>query len=659
LLIDFSIEIFQTFHHHILIKNSYLKNRVKRFVQQGASYCDTLTLFIPLLLLTLSLIWISILNSVAANAQQTQGSPIGIKITSPSAGQNIPISTQNGSTVSNLTVSGTSTDNNNTDCQVSVIVNGIKPYQPAIALGSDGKDDYSKWNFSLTPQYHAIIKEGPSNKITAKLACSPNLVKWYSLNVTGITSSSSLSSRNVVSPHLVRTPNNLTAITTNRVNDKPASNTSMINITSPAPHQEIPIGSKITIYGTSKANFQMDCKVYTKKNNLPFQNATATGSKGANDYSTWKSTYADDEGLITSGDTNNLTAMLSCYKNQNTTSDHMSTIKSGKQLTAYANVNIIGINKAPVAVAKIEDKKVNEGEKVILNGAGSKDPNGDSLTYLWKQTGGFPDDLDIAGSNKAKAKITIPEDLIKDTKFTFELTVIDPYGERSTDSVFVVAIGNTKPVADAGNDKKAVRGDEVTLDGTHSHDRDPRGKIISYVWKGTGGNNKPIYLQNPDQPVTTFTVPLVQKDTTFEFALTVTDDEGAKDQDKVNVEVKGNTKPVADAGNDKKAVRGDEVTLDGTHSHDLDKTGRIVSYKWDQIGGGVNVELQNPDQPVTTFTVPLVQKDTTFEFALTVTDDEGAKDQDKVKVQVNAPLSLSPIKNLEQALSGIEVPPLP
>ena len=305
----------------------------------------------------------------------------------------------------------------------------------------------------------------------------------------------------------------------------------------------------------------MDCKVYTKKNNLPFQNATATGSKGANDYSTWKSTYADDEGSITSGDTNNLTAMLSCYKNQNTTSDHMSTIKSGKQLTAYANVNIIGINKAPVAVAKIEDKKVNEGEKVILNGAGSKDPNGDSLTYLWKQTGGFPDDLDIAGSNKAKAKITIPEDLIKDTKFTFELTVIDPYGERSTDSVFVDAIGNTKPVADAGNDKKAVRGDEVTLDGTHSHDRD--------------------------------------------------------------------------------------------------KTGRIVSYKWEQISGGVNVDLQNPDEPVTTFTVPLVQKDTTFEFALTVTDDEGAKDQDKVKVQVNAPLSLSPIKNLEQALSGIEVPPLP
>jgi hypothetical protein len=513
--------------------------------------------------LTLSLIWISTVTIVAANAQQTVGGgAIGIKITAPSAGQNIPISTQNGSTVNNLTVSGTSTDSNNTDCQVSVIVNGIKPYQAATATGSDGKDDYSKWNFILTPEYHAVIKEGPSNKITAKLACSPNLVKWYSLNVTGVTASSSSSlSRDVVSPsHLVRAPDNLTAITTNRINAKPASETTMINITSPTPHQEIPTGSKITIYGTSLANFQLNCKVYTEKNNLPFQNATATGSKGANDYSTWKSTYSDKKDLISSGDTNNITAMLSCSKNQNTTSNHMTAINSSKQLTAYANVNIIGINEAPIAVAKIDDKKVNEGQKVILNGAGSKDPNRDSLTYLWKQTGGFPDNLDIIGFNKAKAKITIPDDLRKDTKFTFELTVTDPYGETGTDSVFVDAIGNIKPVADAGSDKKAVRGDEVTLDGTHSHDRD--------------------------------------------------------------------------------------------------KTGRIVSYKWEQIGGGVNVDLQNRDQRVTKFTVPSVKKDTTFEFALTVTDDEGAKDQDKVKVEVKAPLLLSPIKTLNQELSGIEIPPL-
>ena len=489
--------------------------------------------------MTLSLIWISIITIGTANAQQTVGSLIGIKITTPSPGQNISFTTQNGITVSNLTVSGTSTDNNNTDCQVSVIVNGIKPYQSATAIGSGGNNDYSKWNFILTPKYHAVIKEGPSNKITAKLACSPNLVKWYSLNVTGVNaSSSSSSSTDVVSPsRLVRAPDNLTAINTNRINDSHAPDIAMINITSPAPHQEIPTGSKITIYGTSMANFQMDCKVYTKKNNQPFQNATPTGSKGAKDYSTWKSTYSDNKDLISSGDTNNLTAMLSCYNNQNTTSNHMTAVNSSRQLVAYANVNIIGINEAPIAVAKIDDKKVNEGEKVILNGAGSKDPNRDSLTYLWKQTGGMPNDLDIVGFNKARAKITIPDDLKKDTKFAFELTVTDSYGETSTDSVFVDAIGNTKPVADAGNDKKAVRGDEVTLDGTHSHDRDPRGKIISYVWKGIGVNGKPIDLQNPDEPVTTFTVPLVQKDTTFEFALTVTDDEGAKDQDKVKVGV--------------------------------------------------------------------------------------------------------------------------
>ena len=94
--------------------------------------------------------------------------------------------------------------------------------------------------------------------------------------------------------------------------------------------------------------------------------------KELNDYSTWKSTYSDKKDLISSGDTNNITAMLSCSKNQNTTSNHMTAINSSKQLSAYANVNIIGINEAPIAVAKIDDKKVNEGQKVILNGAGAR-----------------------------------------------------------------------------------------------------------------------------------------------------------------------------------------------------------------------------------------------------------------------------------------------
>jgi hypothetical protein len=110
------------------------------------------------------------------------GNAIGVKITSPTKGQQV-------ASGQHLGVSGTSTDNSTSDCKVSVIVNGIRPYQPAAAYGTDGINDYSTWNFILNSSY-ASIKEGPNNKITSKLECTPNLTKWYSVNVTGIATTS-------------------------------------------------------------------------------------------------------------------------------------------------------------------------------------------------------------------------------------------------------------------------------------------------------------------------------------------------------------------------------------------------------------------------------------------------------------------------------------
>jgi len=64
-------------------------------------------------------------------------------------------------------------------------VNGISPYHDVSPNGGGGKDDYSKWNFTLTPAY-TTIKEG-QNKIIAKFSCGncPNLVSRNSINVTG------------------------------------------------------------------------------------------------------------------------------------------------------------------------------------------------------------------------------------------------------------------------------------------------------------------------------------------------------------------------------------------------------------------------------------------------------------------------------------------
>ena len=141
----------------------------------------------------LSVILSNVLSAVVPEASAQQqiipntniASSPGVKISSPVKGQQVPIGI--------LTISGTSTDDPVHNCQVSVLLNGIKPYQRTIATGQNsgvggGANDYSTWKYSFTPGY-AVIKEG-INKITSKISCSPvnsltSLNKWYSVNVTG------------------------------------------------------------------------------------------------------------------------------------------------------------------------------------------------------------------------------------------------------------------------------------------------------------------------------------------------------------------------------------------------------------------------------------------------------------------------------------------
>jgi hypothetical protein len=146
----------------------------------------------PITLLSLSgsllLTESTFINAIAYAQQQLIGNTtapnnIGVKITSPTKGQQVPIGI--------LKVEGTSTAGQDldkelhTDCKVSLILNDIKPYQPVIPTGSGGQNNYSTWSYMLTPNY-ATIEEGV-NKITSKLSCdNDTTAKWYSVNVTGI-----------------------------------------------------------------------------------------------------------------------------------------------------------------------------------------------------------------------------------------------------------------------------------------------------------------------------------------------------------------------------------------------------------------------------------------------------------------------------------------
>ena len=104
-----------------------------------------------------------------------------LRITSPHNGQQVPMG--------NIVISGTSSSNSTNNCTVSVAVNGIKPYQQAIASGDNGTNDYSNWTFATTTK-NTAIKEG-INKISAKYYCpqNMNLTKTNSVNVIGVLAS--------------------------------------------------------------------------------------------------------------------------------------------------------------------------------------------------------------------------------------------------------------------------------------------------------------------------------------------------------------------------------------------------------------------------------------------------------------------------------------
>jgi hypothetical protein len=153
---------------------------------------------------------------------------MALKIVSPVKGQHIPTGT-------NLTVTGTSSDNSSTNCQISLLLNDLKPYQKTTPTGksSSGGEDYSSWRYVLNNSTYSSIKQG-INKITSKMTCvntdqprvtSPGVSKWYSINVTGVPAKTAQSTPKLVT----RLP------ASNNLNHSDTSLTSKVNSSKPSP----------------------------------------------------------------------------------------------------------------------------------------------------------------------------------------------------------------------------------------------------------------------------------------------------------------------------------------------------------------------------------------------------------------------------------------
>jgi hypothetical protein len=89
----------------------------------------------------------------------------GIKINSPDKGDLVPLNSNK-----SLVIYGVSKDTASTDCDVTIIVNNVKPYQNVQPTGIQGNNDYSTWQYTLSSNYTSI-NEG-NNKITSKIYCA-------------------------------------------------------------------------------------------------------------------------------------------------------------------------------------------------------------------------------------------------------------------------------------------------------------------------------------------------------------------------------------------------------------------------------------------------------------------------------------------------------
>ena len=120
---------------------------------------------------------VPIVSDTVSNTTKLSG---GVKIISPDKGDLVPLNSNN-----SLVIKGVSKDNVTSDCDVSIIINNVKPYQNVKPTGVQGDNDYSNWQYTVASNY-TNINEG-NNKITSKILCldgPQKLQAFYSVNIT-------------------------------------------------------------------------------------------------------------------------------------------------------------------------------------------------------------------------------------------------------------------------------------------------------------------------------------------------------------------------------------------------------------------------------------------------------------------------------------------
>ncbi len=371
----------------------------------------------------------------------------------------------------------------------------------------------------------------------------------------------------------------------------------------------------------------------------------------------------------------------------------------------WIDTTLGGTNHAPVVNAG-PDQTVKQGVQVTLDGSGSKDPEGNTVKFMWTQIAGAT--VNLSDPTAAKPVFSTPTGLVAGDRLVFQLVASDGQAQSLRDLVTVVvqppACNNIAPKATVmassetpGTGQTAVKAVDGVIDGyPGDYTREwatagqRSGAWINLTWDGPYTVNRVILYDRPglnDQIIagtltfsdgTTLAVgPLNNAGSATDYifsaktitslTLTVNQVGGyTLNTGLAEIEVCGlapvisggtasNRAPQTNAGSDQTVSQGAIVTLDGSGSKDPD--GNPITFAWKQISG-TTVQLSNPAAVNPTFTAPAGSSlDEKLVFELVADDGQLRSAVDSVTVTVQPPAAeCSNIAGLAKIIASSESP---
>lgn len=290
-----------------------------------------------------------------------------------------------------------------------------------------------------------------------------------------------------------------------------------------------------------------------------------------------------------------------------------------KSAVAVAVITVQSGNEKPLADCG-ENQTAKVGDRVMLDGSASHDPEGAALTYQWALSSG-PDGSGLSSDDVFNGD-QVSASVVPDVAGVYVVSLVVSDGENYSDADYcsiTVGSDNSAPIADAGQTAtlSPCTPPDFHLDGWGSYD--PDGDPLTYQWSLLSSPDGTGYFADDSTKADPYFHWSTPGDYTFQ--LQVCDPYQCSAPDVVTytfVDPSENTGPVANAGEDQtidnepdcstasyvwtcEDCPSDKVTLDGSASID-EVDGDELDFYWKEATG--ELTLSSPTSVTTEAVTP-------------------------------------------------------